>query len=216
MLRIPATLFLFIVVLCDATAQQSLVRSAPDDYFNLACTGCTMTVADISITRGQHAIPMNLQKPVAVNLLMWRYYDKILGKEVLTRQEQLWTPCTQLLDDVPDDEMLSLHLNLDWSDSSGQTHRFFLVLAGLTKAQLLKFPVEGTFEADTYSPMRFAAVAQITDPDGYPETYDCVKGSCTLAHFEVKTGRIGGTFEFSANRVGMEKHGHFTRGVFER
>lgn len=159
---------------------------------------------------------MNLEKPVAINLLMWRYFDKILGKEVLCRKEQLWTTCTQLLDDVPNDEMLSLHLNLAWSDSMGQTHRFYLVLAGLTKAQFLRFPVQGTFEADTYSPMRFAAVAQITDPDGYPETYDCVKGSCTLEHFDVKTGSIGGTFEFSANRVGMEKRGYFTQGVFER
>lgn len=216
MKRIPATLFLLFTTLLEAKAQQTLVRSAPDENFNLSCTGCLLTVADISITQGQHALPMNLQKPVAVNLLMWQYYDKILGKKVLTRQEQLWTTCTQLLDDVPNDEMLSLHLNLDWSDSAGQTHHFFLVLAGLTKAQLLRFPVEGTFETDTYSPMRFAAVAQITDPDGYPETYDCLQGSCTLSHFDVKTGSIGGAFEFTANRVGMEKRGHFSGGVFER
>ena len=120
------------------------------------------------------------------------------------------------IDEVPADEMLSLHLNLDWTDSLGQVQRLFLVVAGLTRPQLAKLPLEGSFEPDTYSPHRFAAIVQITDADGFQETYDCIEGTCTLEQLDVKTGAISGHFEFTANRIGMEKKGIFLNGVFKR
>ena len=215
-MRILSLLFLIFLLPYFSDAQVTLVREAPNDSFDLSCPACTLTVADVSITKGQHALPMNLQKPVSVNLMLWRYYDKILGKDVFTHEEQIWTTCTQLLDEVPEDEMLSIHINLDWTDSSGQESRLFLVIAGLTPDQIKRLPLESVYEPDTYSPLRFAAVAQIKNARDEIETYDCIYGSCTLQHFDTKTGSIGGLFEFTANRVGMEKQGFFVNGVFER
>lgn len=215
-MRILSLLFLIFLLPVFSDAQVTLVREASNDSFDLSCPACTLTVADVSITKGQHALPMNLQKPVSVNLMLWRYYDKILGKDVFTRQEQIWTACTQLLDEVPDDEMLSIHINLDWTDSSSQESRLFLVIAGLTTDQIKRLPLESVYEPDTYSPLRFAAVAQIKNVRDEIETYDCIYGACTLQHFDTKTGSIGGHFEFTANRVGMEKQGFFVNGVFER
>lgn len=215
-MRIPSVLFLCLVLLPYAYPQVTLVRSAPDENFILDCPECTMAVADVSITQGQHALPMNLQKPVSVNLLLWRYYDKILGRDVLSRKEQIWTTCTQLLDEIPVDQLLSLHINLDWTDSSGQVQHIFLVIAGLDRAQLQQLPVESIFDPDTYSPLRFAAVAQITTNEESLKTFDCIQGNCTLEHFDPKTGSISGRFEFTANRIGMEQRGFFLHGHFER
>ncbi len=215
-MRVLPALFLLFILPTPARTQVTLVREAPNDSFDLSCPRCSMSVSDIAITRGQHAIPMNLRKPVAVNLLMWRYYDNILKKDVLMANEPFWTTGVQLLEDMPDDEMLSLHLNLIWTDSTEQTHRIFLVMAGLTKKHLAKLPLECTYDPDTYLPLRFAAVAQISDGTEEWETYDCFEGSCTLNTFNRKTWSVSGTFDFIANRVGMEKKGIFENGTFQR
>jgi len=210
------TLLLLFLFAANTHAQVSLVREASNDSFDLACAACRLDVLDLAITRGQHAIPMNMKKPVAVNLLLWRYYDDIVQKDVLMADEPFWTSGIQLIDEVPDDELLSIHLNLGWTDSSGQAHRFYLVLAGLNKQDFDRLPVETTNDPDTYAPYRFSAIAQIMLADDDWETYDSFEGSCFLRSLNTKKRAISGTFDFVANRVGMEKLGIFTNGQFSR
>ncbi|MFN0013671.1 MAG: hypothetical protein ACKVU2_03910 [Saprospiraceae bacterium] len=211
-----ATLLFFLLAIVSASAQMTLVRTAPNDTFELTCPTCAMRVAGVALTQGQHALPMNTQKPVAMNLLMWRYYDNILGKNALMAEEPFWTTGVQLLDEVPETEPLSLHLNLLWSDSAGTAHRLFLVLAGLTKAHLTRLPVTTVFDTDTYSPLRFAAVSQITLGDDDWETYDCIEGTAVLETLNLKTGSLSGIFEFTGTRIGMEKLGFFLNGTFRK
>lgn len=175
-----------------------------------------MRVSGVALTQGQHALPMNTQKPVAMNLLMWRYYDNILGKNTLMAEEPFWTTGVQLLTEIPDTEPLSLHLNLIWNDSAGTAHRLYLVLAGLTKESFAKLPVTTVFDTDTYAALRFAAVAQITKDDDYWETYDSIEGTATLNTMNLKTGALNGTFEFTGTRIGMEKLGFFLNGTFRK
>lgn len=213
---------LFVLLFCvfllsNLKAQLTLVREAPNDSFNLACTDCHLTVAGVAVTKGQHAVPMNLKKPVAVNLLMWRYYDDILKREVLMAHEPYWTTSVLLLDETPDDEMLSLHLNLQWSDSTGQTHALYLVLAGFTKDNLAALPLSTVYDTDTYSLLRFSAIAQIMlGEDDLWETYDAIEGSATIDSLNTKTGSVSGSFEFTGRCIGMEKLGFFVNGVFRR
>ena len=199
-----------------ARAQVTLVREAPNDSFDLGCSTCRLEVTELAITRGQHAIPMNMKKPVSVNLLMWRYYDNIVQKEVLMVDEPFWTTGVQLIDEVPDDALLSIHLNLSWIDSTGQTHKFYLVLAGLSRQDFTRLPVETTYDPDTYAPYRFAAIGQIMLENDEWETYDSFEGSCFLNQIDLKKRTISGTFEFVANRIGMEKLGIFSNGKFSR
>ncbi len=215
-LRFPQLLFLFISA--HASAQQTLVRSAPNDSFDLALPRYNITVSDFAITRGQHAVPMNLKKPVATNLLEWKYFDEIVAQNVVTPTEPIWTKRSQLIDEVAPDLMLSLHINLELSDTTtGQLHRIFMVIGGLTKGDLKEMPLESSFDADdTYAPRRFAAIAMLMTEDGKTETYDCIEGYCTLEQFEPKKGRLGGRFEFLANRIGKSKRGFFTNGTFGR
>lgn len=209
-------LLLLLLLSAPVYAQVTLVREAPNDSFDLSCTACSMRVLGVALTQGQHAVPMNTQKPVAVNLLMWRYYDNILGKNALMAEEPFWTKGEQLLDEVPEAEMLSLHINLVWSDSTGTAHRLYLVLAGFTKANLHKLPLTTVTDTDTYASLRFAAVAQITLDDDDWETYDSLEGIATLESLNTKTGALNGTFEFMGNRIGMEKLGFFLNGTFQK
>lgn len=211
----PFLLF-FLLLTVPAYAQVTLVREAPNDSFNLSCPTCVMRVSGVALTQGQHAVPMNTQKPVAVNLLMWRYYDNILGKNTLMAEEPFWTKGEQLLDGVPEGEMLSLHLNLVWSDSAGVAHRLYLVLAGFTKGNLSRLPLTTVFDTDTYEPLRFSAVAQITLNEEDWETYDCIEGIATLESLNTRTGALSGTFEFTGTRIGMEKLGFFLGGEFRK
>ena len=210
---------ILVLLLFSATviqAQVTLVREASNDSFDLACANCRMEVLDLAITRGQHAIPMNMKKPVSVNLLMWRYYDNIVQKEVLMVDEPFWTNGVQLIDEVPDDVMLSIHLNLSWTDSLEIVHKFYLVLAGLSKQDFSRLPVETTYDPDTYALYRFAAIGLVMLADDDWETYDSFEGSCFLNSLDLKKRTISGTFDFVANRVGMEKLGIFTNGKFSR
>lgn len=159
---------------------------------------------------------MNMKKPVAVNLLMWKYYDDILKEETLMAREPFWTKGTLLLDDVPDTEMISLHINLVWTDSTGQEHQFYLVAAGLNKTQLTRLPLTTIYDPDTYAPLRFAAIAQIAESETEWGTYDTIEGTCILDHLDIKTGSLSGRFEFTGNRIGMEQLGFFVNGTFNR
>ncbi|MBK9337324.1 MAG: hypothetical protein IPM98_12400 [Lewinellaceae bacterium] len=212
----PFLLLLLLLLTAPAYTQVTLVREAPNDSFELACPTCVMRVSGLALTQGQHAVPMNTQKPVALNLLMWRYYDNILGKDALMAEEPFWTTGVQLLDELAESEILSLHINLVWSDSAGLAHRIYLVLAGFTKANLSRLPLTTVVDSDTYAPLRFAAVAQITLDDNDWETYDSIEGVATLESLNTKTGALSGAFEFTGNRIGMEKLGFFLGGTFRK
>lgn len=215
-MRTLSFLLFFLFPIFSLSAQVTLVREAPNDSFDLSCTSCSMAVTGVAITQGQHAVPMNLKKPVAVNLLMWRYYDDILKKEVLMAYEPYWTQGTLLLDEMPDDEMLSIHINLQWTDSTGQIHALFLVLAGFNKRNLERLPLVAVFDTDTYSPLRFAAIAQIITGDDIWETYDSIEGSASINSLNLKTGSVNGSFEFTGTCIGMEKLGFFVNGAFRK
>ena len=216
-MRILSALFFFLIVFASPVqAQVTLVRQAPSDSFNLSCASCSLAVAEVALTRGQHAIPMNMRKPVAVNLLMWKYYDDILKKETLMAKEPFWTKGVQLIEEVPDTQMLSLHLNLIWTDSAGIAHRLYLVAAGITKGSLSRLPLVAVFDTDTYAPLRFSAVAQVFKDENDWETYDCLEGTFSLDRFDARSGVLGGHFDFTGNRIGMEKLGFFLNGRFQR
>lgn len=201
-----------------SAAQETLVYSAPNDTFDLSELRYGLTVTDFALTRGQNTIPMSLQKPVATNLLQWRYFDAISGQNVLTRTEPVWTERKQLIDDVPPEEMLSLHINLDLMDSlSGQMHQLLIVIAGVQKSDLAEMPLQSTYDEDTYALRRFAAIFKYRRPnDAGMETYDCIEGVCELDGFNPQKGTISGAFDFVANRIGQQKLGFFLNGVFSK
>ncbi len=215
----PMPLLAFLLTACCVTAafSQTIVPEALDDTFNLSCPACRMQVDGVSLTLGQNALPMNTQKPVARNLLWWRYYDNILGKEAYMAQEPFWTTGTQLLEEVPENENLSLHINLVWTDSAGREHRLFLVMAGLSRRHLTHLPlITVTDPQDTYAPLRFSAAVQIFHSPDQWETYDAIDGIAMLNAFDPKRGSVSGSFEFVAQRVGMEKKGWFKGGWFDK
>lgn len=91
------------------------------------------------------------------------------------------------------------------------------MLAGLSKNDFSRLPLETTFDPDTYAPYRFAAIAQMFKEENDEwETYDSYEGSCFLNSINTKKRSISGTFEFDANRIGMEKVGFFVNGAFSR
>jgi hypothetical protein len=197
-------------------AQATLVFSAPNDSFDLSCARCTTVVAEFALTKGQYALPLNLKKTPAPNLLMWKYYDEITKKDICIASEPFWTKGTRLIDEIGESDMLSMHINLTWQDSNAVQHGIYLVLAGFKKGNLNQLPITGSFDPDTYAPLRFNAIAQIVRSETEKETFDCLEGTLTLDAFNIKTSSISGTFEFSANRIGLEKHGYFTNGKFQK
>lgn len=217
-MKFPPAVFLFLLLLTSADAQITLLRAAPNDSFDLACARCFTEVSYVAITKGHYTLSLNPQKPAVVNLLLWRYFDKIMGKDMLAAEEQLWTTSTQLLDEIAPDELLTLHINLNWGDSTARFNKLYLIVAGLTKKRLSELPMECIFDPDAQSIMRFSAVAQIASASSelQPETYDCIDGTFILDRFDPKTGALSGKFEFVANRIGVIKRGFFVNGVFQR
>ncbi len=214
--RMPLLLLLLSLLFLPAGFSQTLVPEGTNDTFHLSCPACRMRVDGVSLTYGQHALPMNTQKPVSLNLLLWRYYDNILSKHAYMAHEPFWTKGTQLIEEVPDDAVLSLHINLVWTDSTGRDHRIYLLMAGITRRHLAQSPLITVCDADTYAPLRLVASAQIFRKDDEWETFEAIDGIATLEEFNIKTGALKGSFEFLAQRVGMEKKGLFQSGVFQR
>jgi hypothetical protein len=215
-------LFIFMALCCilntvPTAAQVTIVRSYPNDTFDLSCASCKIAIADLALTKGQQSIPINLNKPVSKNLFHWRYYDDISKEDVVTPDEPIWATHTQLLDDLGEKEPFSLHLNLVLTDSTNRKYVINLVLAGLTKSELKELPLDTNFDPDTYMPLRFSAIAQVTPAEGgHRDTYDCLEGTCTLEQFDPKKIKLLGTFEFKGNKVGVDKRGIFINGKFER
>ncbi|MCS6929408.1 MAG: hypothetical protein NZM43_07945 [Saprospiraceae bacterium] len=214
----PLVLLLFFLASAAfPVLSQTIVPEGINDTFNLSCAKCRMRVDGVSLTHGQHALPMNVRKPVSMNLLLWRYYDNILGKQAYMAQKPFWTSAIQLIDEVPDDDLLSLHINLTWTDSLAREHRFYLVMAGLTKRHLSALPViTVTDPQDTYAPLRFSASVQIFHDRNVWETFEALEGIAMLEKFDPRTGSLTGSFDFVAQRVGMEKKGVFQSGWFSR
>jgi hypothetical protein len=149
------------------------------------------------------------------NLLHWRYYDEFLQENAVYPRKMLTAPSTQLLDDLADTAAVSLHLVLGWSDAKGIQHVLFLLVTGLTKAELLEAPRQCTFDDDPHAAARFSAVARLHLVEGRDETFDAVDGEVTLEEFDPKEARVRGRFSFDASCLGWNKRGYFRNGVFE-
>lgn len=203
-----------------ASAQSTLVPSEPSDTINLSCKGCVNFVTEVAITQGQHSLPLNLFKPVKLNLLHWKYYDDISKEEVVMDTEPTWTKGTLLLEAIPDTEIVSLHINMISTDSLGQEYQFLLLITGVTKQHLANLSLETTFDADTYTEFRFAALAYPPLPPNAPdkrkETYDCIEGRCLLEQFDPRKGTFAGSFDFTGNKIGIYKKAYFINGRFQR
>ena len=197
-------------------AQQTLIKGAVNDTFYLSCAACSTEVYNMGVFQGTPTLPYNLQKTDMPNLLHWRHFNGILGRDMITDRELSWEQCTQLLDDVKNDEMLSLHINLIWEDSTGLRHRLNLMASGLRKENLVKLPIYADYTTEVGAPERFVAIAQLRFEGDRTETYEIVDGFLEIDEFDLKKSTIKGRFEFNANCYGLIKTGFFSQGVFQR
>ncbi len=210
------TLSLLVFSLSVACAQVRIVESALNDSIRLDCPGCTMSVSDISLQSGRQGSPFDLRKSGSPNLLHWRSYDDIIKQNVVTNQPLPWRDNTQLLDDVPEREQLSLQINLDWTDTLGQVQKIFLIVSGITKADLNALPLESSFDEEAGTPFRFSAFARLKNKTGEPESYDCIEGVCRIDKLDTRTGAVSGRFDFTGNCIGVSKRTYFVNGNFRR
>jgi hypothetical protein len=194
--------------------QVTLVPGALNDTIDLR--GFSLSVRDVGLVKGQQWVPYsNLNRDV-VNLLHFRYFDRFLGRETVYPTEMLSEPCTQLLDDLPKEAPVSLHVILDGQDSTGRTLTFYLLLAGLPKSQLTEIPLRGVVDADPDAPQRFTAIVRVRHADGADESYDSLGGELELTAFEARQQRIAGSFTLEGNRIGQRKRSWFLNGSFAR
>ncbi len=194
-------------------AQVTIVRIFPNDTIDLNCAGCTTQITALALVKGQQSIPINLEKPVARNLLHWEYYDDISKEKVIMADRPLWADGTQLVDMEPEEAIISWHINLLFTDSLQRQYQFFLVLSGVNRQELRTLPLETTFDPDTYAIFRFSAIAQRTNPETLQkETYDCMDGTCIIEKMDTKSKLLEGTFSFTGNRVGLEHKIVFLNG----
>jgi hypothetical protein len=203
-----------------AFAQATIVKGAPNQTFDLACTQCTLSIEEVALWKGMRVLPYHKHRSGLTNLLHWRYYDSIMKEMVTTSEELPWEKCTQLLDSIASTDTISLQINLAWTDSSAQIHKIYLLIGGLQKNDLAALPIysslEGAANEEEIGLKHFAAIAQINLPDNKSETYETISGTISLTHFDPKKVAIGGTFEFEANCIGWIKHGSFIGGKFEK
>ncbi|HNM25745.1 MAG TPA: hypothetical protein PKL15_09955 [Saprospiraceae bacterium] len=207
--------FFFILSFSITQAQVRLVESAPNDSIWLDCQGCTLTVNDVFLQSGRIGSPFDLRKSEAPNLLHWRSYDDIIKQNVITTQPLPWRANTQLLEDVPEREMLSLQINLDWADTLGNVHKIFLIISGITKTDLVSLPLESTYDEETGTPFRFSAFASVKNKSGELESFDAIEGACQIDKLDTKTGAVSGQFDFTGNCIGISKHTFFINGHFK-
>ncbi len=215
-MKSTAFILLLLFRFTDTSAQTTIVKGAPNQIFDLDCSQCSLVVDDVALWKGIKVLPYHKTKSGMVNLLHWKYYDTILKANVVTAHELPWEACTQLIDSVGSTDTISLQINLVWTDSMAQTQRIYLLLGGLQKSELGKLPLESEFGADANAVRHFAAIVQIRYPEDKNETYESISGEIALTAFDPKTGSVSGSFEFSANCIGIVKQGLFRNGQFEK
>ncbi|MCC7504229.1 MAG: hypothetical protein IT259_02960 [Saprospiraceae bacterium] len=209
------TLSFFVISLHTARAQVRVVEWAANDSIRLDCEGCSLSVGDVSPQSGRQGSPFDLRKSSQPNLLHWRSYDDIIKQNVVTTQPLPWRDNTQLLDDVPEREQLSLQINLDWTDTLGHTHKFFLIVSGITKSDLGSLPLESTYDEESGTPFRFTAFVRLKNKEGELESYDCIEGACHIDTLDTKPGAVSGQFDFTGNCIGVSKRAFFFNGRFK-
>lgn len=217
-MRLIYIVLFFNIFSWKAESQATLVTTFPTDTFDLSCSTCTTKIRAMAIARGQQSIPMNLDKPIKVNLLHWKYYDDISKEDVTMEERPSWTEGTQLLDLVAPEEPISFHINLEMIDSTnGKPYRIFLVMSGITPKNLRAIPLETTFDVDTYAIFRFSAIVQVHNTENQEkETYDCIEGSCMLEKLDTKARQMRGYFNFIGSRIGIEKEIFFINGQLKQ
>jgi hypothetical protein len=207
------TLF-FLLLPSLISAQQTLLLSAPNDTIDLSCAACSTWVTDLALVRGHQSIPINLDKPVKENLLHWTYYDGVSEEWVTTELEPVWTQGVQLWEKLADTVVISLHVNLSVSDSTGEVTRIFLVLGGMVKSDLKKMPITGVYDVHTYEPLRFSAIVQPPIFDRKKQALECIDGTLVLQELHLKKRKVLGDFEFIANKIGIKQLVLFQNGHF--
>jgi hypothetical protein len=217
-MRLIYIVLFFNIFSWEVESQATLISTFPTDTFDLSCSTCTTKIRAMAIARGQQSIPINLDKPIKVNLLHWKYYDDISKEDVTMEERPSWTEGTQLLDALGPEEPISFHINLEMIDSTNnKPYRIFLVMSGITPKNLRTIPLETTFDADTYAIFRFSALVQVSNTENQEkETYDCIEGNCTLEKLDTKAGQMRGYFNFVGSRVGIEKKIFFTNGQLKQ
>lgn len=212
-----AFLLLIFFRLSLVSAQVTLVKGAPNQVFDLACAQCTLSVEDVALWKGIRLLPHHKERSGLTNLLHWKYYDAIMKEVVTTSHELPWEKCTQLFDELAGSDTLSLQINLNWTDSTGQAHPVYLLIGALLKSDLATLPLDSHLEVGDEVDLRyFAAIINIKNAEGKTETYETMSGEMSLTRFDAKTGAVGGSFEFKGNCIGWMKHGTFNNGVFLR
>jgi hypothetical protein len=209
--------YFFVLVFCvGGFGQTTLIQSAPTDTFFLDAVGTEMQVLEVKLSREQRVNVDDIIKSAGVNLLQWKYYDDILKRDAYMNTAPYWTTGKQLLEDVSDVDLLALHLHLNWKDTLGFTHHFHLIVAGINKGLLSQLPLTAVFDTDHQAPLRFYAMVQLGVGGKEWETYECSDGTFTLDRLNTANSSMEGSFNFSANRLGMDKHGVFLNGYFVR
>jgi hypothetical protein len=216
-LRITFVLF-FSIVFNDITAQQTLIKTFDADTFWLNGVACNTHIRATALTHGQQPLPHNLDEPVKLNLLRWRYFDDISGQYELMETRPLFAQGTQLMDTVPGMRRLQLHVNATVKDSiAGQIDLFF-ALGGVNRAELSTLPLLFTFDQDPDAERRFVAIAQmmVTNLQGVRRraTFTASAGTATLIQFNPKDGKVELEVEFTGSMAGEQKDRVFLGGYF--
>lgn len=218
-MRFFLTPLLFVLLTAGLSAQATLVRAAPTDSFDLACTTCSMVVTDMALVRGHQVLPFNLRKSPPANLLHWRYFDKFLNRMTTYPRPLYGEECTQLIDDLKSTDTVSLHINLAWTvDTVSAPRRLFLLIGGVQKRDLQALPLECAYSDEVKSNLRFAAIAQLPKADrpSAMDTYEIKDGTISIESFDLKEEKIKGRFDFAADKAGVVKTGVFSNGRFSK
>lgn len=213
--RLYACCMWLVLVPLFSSAQETLVPEAINDTFNLHCEACGFTVRDIYLFKGQQWEPLEVPAQGLVNMLLWRYYDRFMGKHALYHKQMLSEPSMLLLDEVDSLDRLSLHVVLEGQDSLGRHLMVMLLFAGLNKHQFTAGPTSGIFEEDNEAIGRFYAIARVLHADiEKKEEYHILDGQFDLLHFDPRKKEITGHFEIIGNCIGWQKRGWFNGGHF--
>jgi hypothetical protein len=203
----------------DLNAQQTLIKTFDADTFWLNGTTCLSQIHATALTHGQQPLPHNLEEPVKLNLLRWRYYDEISGQYELMETRPLFVAqSTQLIDTVPGMRRVQLHVNATVKDSMAGQIDLFLAFSGISRAELSITPLLFNYDQDPDAERRFMAIAQMmmTDLNGNQRRaiFTATSGTASLVQFNPKAGKMELEIEFTGSMAGEHKDRVFLGGHF--
>jgi hypothetical protein len=213
--------FLFWAGTGSINAQQTIIKVFESDTLSLNCTACSTSLHNMALIEGQQPLPHNLEEPVKLNLLDWRYYDDISGEYIrMTERPLFGEQVNQLLDTVPGLRGIQLHVNATVTDTSGETIELYIALGGINRAELNTLPLLFHYDQIPDSERRFVAVAQmmVTDLRGNRKrtTFESNDGTATLLQFDPRNGKMEIEFTFTGSKAGEHRDRVFLGGYFRR